>query len=150
MTETTRLTYKRYISSELWKLKRQERLDFDNGLCVVCHRPAVSVHHPCYPEVFGEEDVQNELISVCQVHHAMFDNIERWQRYSRRQHQVDVVSTTIQIRQEANHGLEGSSLQVDIHCSTAAPQRADCRSTQQVVSCDETHFRQTEEGRRRL
>ena len=61
------MTYKQYIVSALWASVRKKRLTFDGGLCVVCHSPAVSVHHPCYPEVFGEEDVENELISVCAV-----------------------------------------------------------------------------------
>ena len=39
------MNYQQYIASALWSNVRQQRLDFDNGLCVVCRQPAVSVHN---------------------------------------------------------------------------------------------------------
>lgn len=143
-------TYREYISSPIWKTKRAERLAFDTGLCAICHEPASSVHHLRYPSEYGKEDIRNDLISVCEPHHRLLDNLERWQRYSQRERLVDPISTTIQIRQEVTHGMARSNLQIDLVCAAPDAQRPDGKSHQQVVQSDEVDFVQANQDRRRL
>ena len=100
------MTYNDYIKSPTWKAIRRERLDLDGGLCVVCRKPATSVHHIRYPKTFGQEDILNDMISVCDVHHRDFDTIERFHRYSLRIHKVDTIAPIIQERKEKDHGLQ--------------------------------------------
>ena len=98
-------TYQDYISSEAWKVKRQERLTLDAGLCVVCKAPAESVHHLTYVHL-GDEDVRTELVSVCAACHHHFDDLERFHRYQRRDHAIEIQQTiSVSARTEVQNGM---------------------------------------------
>jgi hypothetical protein len=134
------MTYKQYIASQLWQTVRQKRLDFDDHKCVVCKAPATSVHHLRYPEKFGEEDIVNDLISVCKTHHPLFDNLERWTRYEKRQHVVTPIPDTITQERSFSHGKSSSNLQADLIGPANHAQRRDGRSNQQVCTFTEADF----------
>lgn len=129
------MNYHDYIRSPAWKLKRQARLEIDDHKCVVCKRGGIrlEVHHLHY-ENFGDEDVQNDLVTVCVKHHHFFDEIERWRRYEKRQHEPEIVPQIE--RRIQNNGMARSSLQVDLIRTNANAQRADCRPPQQMGEGD--------------
>lgn len=141
------MDYKEYISSPEWKVKRSERLKFDNGLCVVCHRDATSVHHLHYDSL-GKENVENDLASLCEYHHRLFDDIERVRRYSKRVRKSTLVQE--QARKVDDHGLGKSKLQTDIIVSVTDAQRANQRPPKQICKRNEEDYFQESENRRRL
>jgi hypothetical protein len=144
------MNYKQYISSPLWKQVRQSRLDFDGGLCVVCHQPAYSVHHLRYPQQWGEEDIANDLVSTCRNHHDDLDDFERWHRYERRQHLVENHVSEAQERKGVTYGLANDSVPVDFRLPDVDAQRPNRRPAQPLVEVDEASFRQTKEDGCRL
>ena len=62
--------YKRYMRSETWQQRKQERLEIDGRCCVMCGRPegrcrnGLQVHHITYKNL-GHEDVMNDICTVC-------------------------------------------------------------------------------------
>jgi 5-methylcytosine-specific restriction endonuclease McrA len=69
--------YEKYIKSEQWEAKRQERIKID-GCCVMCGRPldkirSVQVHHISY-ERLGAEDVYTDLVTLCGTCHRRLHN----------------------------------------------------------------------------
>lgn len=62
--------YRKYIRSEEWKKKCQQRIEIDGHKCVMCGRlekncrNGLQVHHINYFRL-GNEDVYNDLISLC-------------------------------------------------------------------------------------
>ncbi len=66
--------YKDYIRSDRWAAKAQERIEIDGHKCVMCGRPesrcrnGLQVHHVTYARL-GQEDVYNDLVSLCQSCH---------------------------------------------------------------------------------
>lgn len=69
--------YDRYMKSDEWAAKREERLKLDDNRCVMCGRkngtlkdgrPILQVHHIHYNFPFGQEDM-SALCSLCSACH---------------------------------------------------------------------------------
>ena len=64
--------YQKYIESDTWENKRQERLDFANDRCELCYCPTdLQVHHRTYERFGGDEKVE-DLIVLCSTCHYNF------------------------------------------------------------------------------
>lgn len=63
--------YWAYQQTDRWESLREERLVLDQHRCRMCNDPANCVHHRLYPEVYGEESV-NDLTSLCNHCHEHF------------------------------------------------------------------------------
>lgn len=69
--------YKKYMKSDKWQAKKQERINIDKG-CVMCQRPlekikSVQVHHVTYVRL-GNENVLTDLCTVCGSCHKKIHN----------------------------------------------------------------------------
>lgn len=68
--------YDRYMKSQEWQAKRQQRLEIDSHVCVMCGRPeakcknGLQVHHISYKRL-GNESVYADLITLCPRCHRM-------------------------------------------------------------------------------
>lgn len=129
------LSYKQYIASKAWKEKRAERLEFDSYTCVVCKDKATDVHHLTYDRL-GSEDIRHDLVSACPRCHRLLDNLERCERYNRRQHKINTIPTVKQKREDISHGLENGDLQINIIGSADYAQRTNCRPAELVFKED--------------
>jgi 5-methylcytosine-specific restriction endonuclease McrA len=63
-----------YTNSE-YRVRRQQRLDADYGLCVFCKAPATTVQHVTYRRVGGGETL-DDLRSLCRLCHDAVTMIE--------------------------------------------------------------------------
>jgi len=140
------MDYHKYIASQSWKEKRRQRLEIDGHKCVVCKSDQrLEVHHLTY-ENLGNEDVLHDLVTACHDCHPLFDTIERYQRYKRRQHTIGLVK--VQERKVADNGLGNSAVQIDFHSTAIDAQRADREPAQQVGKEDEASYIKAREDRR--
>lgn len=75
---------KEYLNTKEWQYKRIERLKLDNFRCCRCGSPHdIQVHHTNYKNL-GYEDVQNDLITLCDsCHVAIEKEIRSGHCYSR-------------------------------------------------------------------
>lgn len=68
------IEYKHYISSFEWEAKRRQRLAIDKNRCVMCGKPnfkaVLQVHHITYKHL-GNEDIKNDLVTLCEDCHKM-------------------------------------------------------------------------------
>ena len=63
-------SYDEYMISECWRLKRCERLRIDSFECRTCtEKNKLEVHHRHYKKPFGEESVDDDLITLCSKCH---------------------------------------------------------------------------------
>lgn len=71
-----RARYERYINSEEWQAKREQRMALDNHTCQICglQRSPLQVHHLSYAH-FGNEPM-GDLITVCKTCHEIITDIE--------------------------------------------------------------------------
>lgn len=62
------LKYRKYIRSDDWMQKREERLQIDGWKCVMCQRGlkecGLQVHHITYRNL-GHEDTLHDLVTLC-------------------------------------------------------------------------------------
>lgn len=69
-------TYNDYLQSERWRQTREKRLQIDGRVCVVCGSGKdLNVHHISYRNI-GNEDIENDLITLCHPCHAMLHRIK--------------------------------------------------------------------------
>lgn len=69
----THLTYKEYIQSDGWKVRRLRALALAENRCQVCNSPnAPQVHHRTYERLGHERDA--DLIVLCRDCHKLFHN----------------------------------------------------------------------------
>jgi hypothetical protein len=146
--------YDAYINSPEWAAKRQERLALDNHRCRTCGHDGtlwrLEVHHVSYRGFGGDEDVENDLITLCASCHDAITNVIRSRKNEGRDYEVPTVSTTIILRQEYNtYGMADTTVSVDIIERRTVPQRADGKPAEQVGKIDETDFLQARQDRRR-
>ncbi len=69
--------YKKYMNSNEWAAKKQERIAIDKG-CVMCGRPlekikSVQVHHITYKNL-GNENVLEDICTLCGSCHKKIHN----------------------------------------------------------------------------
>lgn len=73
--------YKDYIQSDEWKQKRKLRLQYDAHRCVNCgSRMGLEVHHINYDN-FGNEDVKNDLRTLCNNCHNKKTQLDKKRKY---------------------------------------------------------------------
>ena len=143
-----RMNYCKYIASASWRGKRKARLAIDGNRCRLCDedgsRFQLEVHHrPLSYVNIPNESVEDDLITVCARCHELITSSIREDRYGKRElPDQQLISTNIQIRQEINHGMENSSIQVDVISPVTNAQRADCRPAQQVLKSDKANLKQ--------
>lgn len=142
------MDYQEYIQSDQWKEKREERLKLDGYQCVVCRNSeGLSVHHLHYDSL-GNEDVQHDLVTVCNKCHRYFDTIERYQRYKKRQRKVEAIDLEVKERKDiTSYGMESLTVPIDISVRSPNAQRADRRPNQQMGEVTQTDFIKTRKNR---
>lgn len=75
MGRMTKEEYKEYLKSEHWQNVRAKRLKIDNHRCYLCGRAkALNVHHLRYDNL-GNEDVKEDLVTLCYKCHQMLHKI---------------------------------------------------------------------------
>lgn len=71
-----------YMETEVWKMLSKKRIEKDHRQCQECgSAQQLQVHHIRYPEVWGEERME-DLITLCDSCHAKLhknDNKEKLQ-----------------------------------------------------------------------
>lgn len=68
---TFKQIHKMYLLTDKWNELRDARLSLDDYRCRMCNTVATCVHHRCYPEILGEETL-NDLTSLCDICHHNF------------------------------------------------------------------------------
>lgn len=80
--------YDDYMKSRRWRQLRDRRLKLDDYKCVRCGSAKnLRVHHLHYPAVYGWEDVENDLVTLCDACHEAIHASEeaaRTKRYEAR------------------------------------------------------------------
>lgn len=64
------MSYEEYLDSELWRRKKWQAMGRDLGKCRDCGQDATEVHHLRYPEVYGQE-ILDDLVSLCRGCHQL-------------------------------------------------------------------------------
>lgn len=75
--------YKKYMKSDKWQSKKQERIAIDKG-CVMCGRTleqikSIQVHHITYKNL-GNENVLEDICTLCGSCHKKIHNFYRRKR----------------------------------------------------------------------
>ena len=66
----SRIPYDDYLQTDVWRELRNKRLALDNYQCQKCRTAInVQVHHIRYPDVWGMENVRDDLITLCESCH---------------------------------------------------------------------------------
>jgi len=68
---TKKQVFGMYLRTDRWSDLREQRLEMDNHRCRMCNSDATCVHHRRYPEIYGEESV-DDLTSLCNRCHQNF------------------------------------------------------------------------------
>jgi len=59
-----------YLQTDVWREIRDKRLLKDSFRCRMCGSAInVVVHHIRYPLIWGTEDIDNDLITLCRICH---------------------------------------------------------------------------------
>ena len=78
--QRNKYTYTSYISSPIWKNKRESILKRDKHQCQTCMgKESLQVHHKTYDRLFKEK--QSDLITLCSECHDAITNVFRERRY---------------------------------------------------------------------
>lgn len=60
-----------YLHTSVWRKLRNKRLRMDNFKCQICGSGINTVvHHRKYPDVWGMENVEDDLVTLCTTCHA--------------------------------------------------------------------------------
>jgi HNH endonuclease len=147
------MTWQEYIGSPQWAIKRAERLEIDHHRCVVCKGDGsdyrLEVHHLHY-QTLGDENALLDLVTACSRCHPFLDDIRKARTYAARSHNPTFVEVSITARMENQHGMAGTSLQIEFIGPSDHAQRPDSRSPEQVVASDQEDFIQARQDRRGL
>ena len=72
--------YRKYMQSEAWQAKKQQRLEIDGYKCVMCGKPLskcksmpLQCHHITYARL-GHENVHTDLVTLCGSCHRKIHN----------------------------------------------------------------------------
>lgn len=116
-----------------WPEKRKQRLQVDGHKCRTCGHDGstwgLEIHHISYDR-WGDEDVENDLITLCSsCHKAITESIRR-RVYADRYIGLEFedLVPTVTTRVEVNYGMANVELSVDFIGSVADAFRADGRS----------------------
>lgn len=142
------MNYEKYIVSSEWRAKRKERLGIDNSRCAVCwSKEKLEVHHLTY-ENLGNEDVWNDLLTLCVKHHDIETDAHRRRKYSKKEYKVDSVKSNLMRTEEILYGMEGTAVQASIYKPVFDALRNDCGPTSSVDESIESHYLKKKEGGR--
>lgn len=134
--EVKSLNYDEYIKSAAWYGKREARRAIDKSRCRTCgSSDDLECHHVTY-ERFGNEDIENDLITLCKhCHKAITDTVRR-RRYQKRKYKVNPIKEN----GELNHVTkERVSLKViravdATQCTTGRSVERVCKSYESYIS----------------
>ncbi len=148
------MDYQAYMSSQLWKQKRKERLEIDGHRCRLCDHDGsqyrLEVHHrPSSYKLIPNESVIDDLTTVCSRCHEFITAICRGDRYDARAlPDISIVVSQVYERKDVDYGMAKNQLSVNISLPHVTTQRADSGSDQQMVKSDQNDFVKTRQNRR--
>lgn len=68
---TSKIPYDDYLQTDVWRELRNKRLTIDFHRCRQCGTGInVEVHHIKYPDIWGTENVEDDLVTLCASCHA--------------------------------------------------------------------------------
>jgi 5-methylcytosine-specific restriction endonuclease McrA len=108
--------YSIYLSSKDWKNKREKRLKIDNGECRTCgSQEKLEIHHkPMAYKKIPNENVNDDLTTLCGTCHESITNSIRQRRYQDRDIEVQNYSEPREAQKELlSYGVEESAVQID-------------------------------------
>ena len=66
-----------YLQTDIWRAIRNRRIRMDCYQCQMCGTAKnLHVHHIRYPDVWGTENVEDDLITLCDSCHAKVHEID--------------------------------------------------------------------------
>lgn len=78
-------SYAEYMQSDCWRYKRSQRLWIDKKQCRTCHsKQNLEVHHANYDKPFGEESIEDDLITLCEKCHDAISKRMGHGKYSKK------------------------------------------------------------------
>lgn len=130
--------YEDYIRSAAWYAKREQRRMIDKSRCRTCgSTERLECHHVTY-ERFGDEDVENDLITLCHECHEAVTAVIRRRRYSARDYKVEILESKKEIPHVAR-----KSISIEVSVSDVDAQWTNGRSDQRVRKSYEEYLRET-------
>ena len=149
-----RENYHKYISSPAWAEKREARKEIDGHKCRTCHHDGsedrLEVHHAHYNSL-ENEDVENDLITLCSRCHDAITNVFRHRRYEDRTISVDdsdLVSDLDLVLPEREKKDESKNFESDDYRSLSPfiAQLPAGKPDEQMGAIDERDFIEAKEG----
>lgn len=68
---SSQITYDDYLNTDVWRELRNQRLKLDHYRCDQCGTGInVTVHHLRYPDIWGAESIEDDLVTLCASCHA--------------------------------------------------------------------------------
>jgi hypothetical protein len=150
------MNYNEYIQSDLWKEKRNKRLILDNNHCRLCDEDGtyyqLEVHHrPSSYKKIPNESIEDDLITICsRCHDLITDAIRKDRNKNKKYKEPKPLKSKIEKREDNNHGLGNSDLQINIIGPIDNAQREDGRSIERIYESIKGNFVKKEENRRGL
>ena len=150
-----KMDYSTYIASNEWSKKRLARLELDGYKCRLCDENGtqfqLEVHHrPSSYTKIPNESVEYDLVTLCSRCHELITSAIREDRYGRREYEIEPIINVSQERKDVCHGMAKGSVQVECISPGLNAQRADSRSSKQMVEVDQGDFIEAQQGRIRL
>ena len=128
--------YQAYMRSAAWYAKREQRRMIDKSRCRTCgDTERLECHHVTY-ERFRDEDVENDLITLCHDCHEAITNVIRDRRHKTRVYQVRILET-----KGMNH-VARKKIHVEISVPDVDAQRPNGRPVERVRKSYEEYFEQ--------
>lgn len=147
--------YHKYISSSpVWAKKREARKEIDGHKCRTCHHDGsedrLEVHHAHYKSL-EDEDVENDLITLCSRCHDAITNVFRHRKYEARVIDLDdsdLVSDLVLVLPEREKKDESKNFESDYYRSLSPyiAQQPTGKPDEQMGSQDERDFIKKKEG----
>lgn len=67
---STKMPEDDYLHTDVWRTLREKRLRFDDYRCQRCGTAKnLQVHHLRYPDIWGTENIREDLITLCDECH---------------------------------------------------------------------------------
>jgi 5-methylcytosine-specific restriction endonuclease McrA len=108
--------YRQYLASPSWQKKRKERLKIDGYQCKTCGEDGTNyqleIHHK--PSAYNDipnEDIINDLVTLCSICHEAITNSIRQRRYDNRDIKSNFYTGRRPERKTQDYGVENSEIQ---------------------------------------
>lgn len=146
--------YEIYIASPNWKKKREERLKLDNWECRTCgSKDNLHVHHK-YPKAYKDipdENVNYDLITLCEFCHMAIHNSLNERRYQDRDIKIQSISPPREAeRKLISYGVENSTVQIEWSEPVDSTQWRSGQSFESDSKSSEENLWETREDRSRF